>query len=108
MTDQRRYLHRLLDRYRSLPGTLGRVLRDDRHTALALYRRRIDLDVIDQAFVLGIARRAFSDTSHPHEPIRTLRYFLPLIAEILDSPPDPAYLHALQRRLRGAGLLPSA
>lgn len=108
MTEQSRYLHRLLDRYRRLPGTLGCVLRDDRCIALTLYRRGIGLDLIHQAFVLGTARRAFSDNPIARQPIRTLRYFLPLIEEILDSPPEPTYLDYLEGRLRDAGLLPPA
>lgn len=99
MTERDRYIHCLLDRYRQLPGTLGRVLRDDRCTALALYRRHIGLEVVYQAFLLASARRAFS-ANQPTEPIRTLRYFLPLITEIADQPPDPAYLRLLEHRLR--------
>ena len=106
MNDQARYLNRLLDRYRTLHGTIGRILRDDRRTALALYRRRIGLDVVRQAFILAAARRAFAPNPTAREPIRTLRYFLPLIAEITDTPPDPVYLLHLERRLRDAGLYP--
>lgn len=106
MNEQDRYLHRLLDSYRRLPGTLGRVLRVDRRTALALYRRRIDLDVIHHAFILGTARRTFATYPASSVPIRTLRYFLPLIDEVLDSPPDPEYLGYLRLRLRLADLHP--
>jgi len=104
MDDQTRYLDRLLDRYRQLPGTTGRILRDDRRTALALYRRRIGLDVVRQAFILALARRTFGGTVAARQPIRTLRYFLPILAEIIDSPPDPGYLSQLEFRLRSAGL----
>lgn len=108
MNEQDRYLTRLLDGYRQLPGTLGRVLRDDRRTALTLYRQRIGLEVVRHAFILGTARRAFAtNPASSCEPIRTLRYFLPLIAEIVTSPPDPAYLIHLQHRLRDAGLDPA-
>ena len=106
MDDQARYLARLLDGYRRLPGTLGRVLRDDRRIALTLYRQRIALDIVHQAFILATARRAFAVNHASCEPIRTLRYFLPLIDEIVTSPPDPAYLIHLQHRLHDAGLDP--
>lgn len=105
MNEQDRYLARLLDAYRRLPGTLGRVLRDDRRTALTLYQRRVDLDVVHQAFILATARRAFATNPSP-APIRSLRYLLPLIAEIVTTPPDPAYLAHLQHRLRDVGLDP--
>lgn len=100
-----RYLAQLLQRYRNLPGTLGRVLRDDRRTARALHDRRIGLEVVQQAFVLALARRSVNQR---REPIRTLRYFLPVIEEIILTPPDPAYLQYLERRLLEAELDPPA
>jgi len=101
------YVDRLLARYRSLPGTLGRILSDDRQTARALYDRHLDLELVQQAFDLAIARRIFG-SEQPLPPIRTLRYFLPLIEEILASPPDPGYLRCLQMRLRDGGAHRSA
>jgi hypothetical protein len=97
-----RYAAHLLDRYRQLPGTLGHILRDDRQTARALHDRHIDLEVVEQAFLLAIARRTFG-SDQPVPPIRTLRYFLPIIEEILAAPPDPDYLRHLQARLDAAG-----
>jgi hypothetical protein len=107
MDDKARYVALLLERYRKIPATAGRNLRVDRRTARDLYDRRIDLPVVYQAFVLALARRAFSPNHGGHEPIRTLSYFLPVIAEILTNPPDPAYLLHLERRLRTVGLHPS-
>lgn len=105
MTPKERYLATLLERYRRLPGTLGHVLRDDRRTAAALHERQIGLDVVHQAFVVAIARR-FGTEAGRIEPIRTLRYFLPVIEEIIRDPPDPDYLQYLESRLREAGLRP--
>jgi hypothetical protein len=106
MDAKERYVAQLLDRYQRLPGTLGRVLRDDRRTAGALHDRRIDLDVMHQAFVLALARRTFRVDNDSLQPIRALRYFLPLIQEIVAQPPDPGYLQLLDDRLRNAGLYP--
>lgn len=107
MNTKARYVAHVLDRYQRLPGTLGRVLRDDRRTAGALHDRSIALDVVDQAFVLALARRTFrTDGGDPVEPIRALRYFLPVIQEIVAAPPDPTYLQYLERRLLHAGLYP--
>lgn len=105
MTPKARYVAMVLERYRRLPGTLGHVLRDDRRTAAALHERHIGLDVVYQAFVVALARRFGTETARL-EPIRTLRYFLPVIEEITRDPPDPDYLHYLQSRLREAGLRP--
>ena len=96
------YVAHLLDRYRQLPGTLGHILRDDRKMARALHDRHIDLGVVQQAFLLAVARRTFG-SAQPMPPIRTLRYFLPIIEEILASPLDPDYLRYLQARLGAAG-----
>lgn len=104
MTDKTRYIATLLERYRRLPGTLGRVLRDDRRTAAALHDRHIDLDVVQQAFTIALARRELGRGDYRLPPIRTLRYFLPVIDEISHHPPDPDYLHHLRIRLRDAGL----
>ena len=70
MTAQASYVTRILDQYLKLPGTLRRVLRQDRRTALALYRRGIRLDVVENAFVLAIARRTFRSETDHLEPIR--------------------------------------
>jgi hypothetical protein len=106
MDAKARYVAHVLARYQRLPGTLGRVLRDDRRTAGMLHDRSISLAVVEQAFVLGLARRIFRADVDPLEPIRALRYFLPVIQEVLAAPPHPSYLQHLERRLYDAGLYP--
>lgn len=103
MDDTTLYVARILDQYRTLPGTLGRVLRDDRRTALGLHRRGVGLDVVENAFLLAVARRTFRSNAEHLEPIRALRYFLPVIQEIVEAPPDPNYFTCLESRLRSAG-----
>lgn len=107
-TAQSRYVAHVLDQYVTLPGTLRRVLRQDRRTALTLYRRRVRLDVVQNAFVLAVARRTFRSDKGPLEPIRCLQYFLPVVDELLQEPPLPEYLDYLKHRLVDAGVLPSA
>ena len=106
-TPQARYVAQVLDHYRTLPGTFRRVLRQDRRTALALYRRGVRLDIVHDAFVLALARRTFRSDAHDLEPIRCLQYFLPVVDELLDSPPLPEYLDYLKSRLVDAGVLPA-
>jgi hypothetical protein len=96
--DKQRYVAHLLDRYRRLPGALGRVLRDDRRTAGCLFDQRIALDTVQQAFLIAVARRAAGP--QPPQPIRSLRYFLPVVEEVLVAPPlDPGYRLYLQRKV---------
>jgi hypothetical protein len=108
MTAQASYVTRILDQYVKLPGTLRRVLRHDRRTALALYRRGIRLDVVENAFVLAIARRTFRSETDHLEPIRCLHYFVPVVDELIQEPPLPEYLDYLKNRLTTAGVLQSA
>jgi hypothetical protein len=105
---RRRYAAILLERYRRLPGTLGRVLKDDRKTALDLHIRGVSLDLVQRAFLLAVARRSFRAHAEPGEPIRCLRYFLPVIEELVVAPPDPDYFRYLAHKLRSVGIEPPA
>ncbi len=107
-TAQSRYVAHVLDRYVTLPGTLRRVLRQDRRTALVLYRRGIRLDVVHNAFVLAVARRTFRSDADRLEPIRCLQYFVPIVDELIEQPPLPEYLDYLKHRLVDAGVLSPA
>ena len=104
-TPQSRYVAHVLDQYVTLPGTLRRVLRQDRRTALALYRRGVGLDIVQNAFVLAVARRTFRSDAGHLEPIRGLQYFVPVVDELLEAPPLPEYLDYLKNRLINAGVL---
>jgi hypothetical protein len=106
-TAQSRYVAHVLEQYVSLPGTLRRVLRQDRRTALALYRRGVPLDVVHNAFVLAVARRTFRSDAARLEPIRCLQYFVPVVDELLTEPPLPEYLDYLKHRLADAGVPPA-
>src|SRR4030042_1065155 len=103
MSPQTRYVPRLLEAYQKLPGTLGRVLRQDRKNALDFYRRGIPLDVVHTAFVLALARRAFRAGNDDLEPIRCLSYFGPVVEELIQEPPLPEYLHYLRNKPVTAG-----
>jgi hypothetical protein len=108
MGPQDLYVNRVLDQYKCLPGTLGRVLRQDRKTALAFYKRGVALEVVQSAFVLALARRAFRASDDDLEPIRCLQYLVPVVEELIREPPLPEYLDYLRRKLVTAGLLQSA
>ena len=105
MTPQAQYVARVLALYRRLPGTLGRVLRQDRRTARELHRRGVHLDVIEKALVLATARRTFRSDAQLLEPIRCLQYFLPVVEELIHEPPSPEYLDYLKAKLGSAGVI---
>jgi hypothetical protein len=95
------YVNAVVNNYVRLPGTPLRPSRRDRKLASALHDRNIPLRVVWAAFVLAGARRAIRTPDQPQlEAIRTLYYFLPAIHEVLDTPPDPGYVHYLVAKLR--------
>jgi|SRR5215208_3432975 len=100
------YVEQVLDLYRRTPGTRGSARRADRRLAATLRQRGVPLELVDAALLVATARRALRPaTAPPLAPIATLHYFLPVIEELLASPPDPAYFDYLRRRL--ASLAPA-
>ncbi len=100
MTDQSTYVEKVLNLYLGLPQTPTHGSGDDQLVAHDLFRRQVSLEIIEAAFLLGSARRLFRDTALPPlQPIRSLRYFLPIIAEVSDSPLSSDYLRYLRRKL---------
>jgi len=97
------YVTCVLHHYRNLPGTLHRVLRQDRLLAEALHQRNVPLQLVEDAFLLAVARRTFCSDPATVEPVRSLRYFLPVIDELLHAPPPPGYLTSLRTKLAGTG-----
>jgi hypothetical protein len=76
------------------------VRRADRQMAADLYRQEVSLEIIAAALILAVARRRGRDPqAQPLPPIRSLRYFLPVVAELRANPPAPGYLDYLRIRL---------
>ena len=95
---QNDYVRRVLTAYGQTPTTAGRVNRQDRLLAARFYQRRIPLDVIENAFVLGAVRRLYRDPDNlPLPPVRSLYYFCPLIEEVLDLKTHPKTRSAYSR-----------
>jgi hypothetical protein len=98
--NRQRYIKQALDLYRAIPGTMGRIRREDRQLAADLHDRGINLAALEVAFVLAAARRCFrSPDAHPLTPIRSMHYFIPVIEEILVNPPAAEYLAYLKSKL---------
>jgi len=94
------YIRHVLDQYRQLPGTLGYVRRSDRRLAEQLHARGVPLSLVEAAFALATTRRLLRSTdAEPLEPVRTMHYFSPVIAELREQPPGPDYLRYLQGKL---------
>lgn len=97
---QKDYVDAVLDTYVSLPDTPNRTRRDDRYLAITWYRQGIMVFQAIAAMILATERRTFREPDAlPLEPIRSLRYFVPIVEEIQHSGIDESYLRYLQQRL---------
>jgi hypothetical protein len=55
--------------------------------------RGIPIEVIHEALLLAVARRAFrSEHAAPLAPMTTLHYIRPVIDELIAEPPEPDYV----------------
>ena len=103
VVEQREYVRRLLDAYRSTPGTTGVVRRADRLFAARLHERGVPLETIRNALTLAAARRSARPTdASPLGMIRSLAYFSPVIDEVLQLKVGPEYFQHLRNRLQRA------
>jgi hypothetical protein len=99
--EQREYVRRVLDAYRATPGTAGLVRRADRIFAIQLHDRGVPLATVENALTLAAARRSARPAdAAPLGTIRSLVYFAPVIAEILQLKVGPEYFQHLRNKLR--------
>ncbi len=100
--DRKQYVRQTLEGYRTTPTACGRVRRADHDLAATLYQREIPFITVEGAFILATARRISRDPQRPPlAPIGSLRYFLPIIREILDKPVDPGDISYLWLKMQG-------
>jgi len=97
--NQRDYVRKVLDIFVSLPGAPLRPRRDDRYLATKLYRQGVRLNELECALLLGCARRELQDYDEPLQPIRSLRYFVPVLDEVQQQPLPDGYVHYLRGKL---------
>jgi hypothetical protein len=98
--DSRQYLWRVLEAYRTTPGTAGVVRRADRVLAMQLHERGVPPDAVENAFVLAALRRMIRPAdAAPLGTIRSLAYFLPVIDEVLTMRVSPDYFRYLRHKL---------
>ena len=101
--DQRDYVRRLLEAYRTTPGACGAIRHPDRLLAAQLHERRVPIEVVENALTLAVARRLMRPAgASPLAVIRSLAYFLPVIEEVLHLDVGPEYFHHLRKRLSSA------
>ena len=105
--ERQRFTEDVLARYRQTPGTLGYVRPEDRRLARWLWDRNVPLAMVEDAFILAVARRTFRPPDAPPlDPIRSLHYFVPLVEELMQGRVDPHYLQYVRLRLHDRAASP--
>jgi len=95
------YVRKLLEAYRTTPGTTGHIRRPDRVLAASLQQRGVSLQVVENVLVLAVSRRLMhSPEAPPLATIRSLAYFVPVIEEVLEGVVGQDYYNYLRYRLR--------
>ena len=103
--DQHDYVNRLLEAYRTTPGTSGIARRPDRVLAAQLYERGVPLEAVENALVLAATRRMIRPAGGaPLGTIRSLAYFSPVIEEVIQMQVGTEYFHYLRHKLQRAAL----
>ena len=98
--EQREYVRRLLESYRTTPGTCGVVRRSDRLLAIQLHERGMPLEAVENALTLAAARRlARPADAPPLGVVRSLAYFSPVIDEVMHLKVSPEYFRHLRNRI---------
>src|SRR5450432_2418703 len=101
--EQSDYVRRLLETYRTTPGTCGAVRRSDRLLAAQLHERGVPLEAIENALTLAAARRMIRPAdAAPLGKVRSLAYFAPVIEEVLQLNVGQEYFQHLRHRLQRA------
>jgi hypothetical protein len=95
------YVRKILAAYCLTPGTTRRIHRADRLLAAQLFQRGVPIAAVENAFVLGAARRLFRNPNAlPLFTIRSLHFFLPIIDEVLTLTVSPDYFHYLKAKIQ--------
>lgn len=94
---ERDFVATVLELYTQLAGTPDRPRAADRRLAREWFRQGIPLPKLRAALWLATARRTRRPaTAVSLQPIRSLYYFVPVLAEVLSDTFDPDYLRHLQ------------
>jgi hypothetical protein len=95
------YVREVLQLYLATPTVAGPVRNADRTYAEDLFRQRVPLYAVANAFIVGAARRVLhnSCSASPMPPVRSLHYFRNIIQEMLDRPPGYREIAILQEKL---------
>jgi hypothetical protein len=99
-TAEKEYVARVLVLYLSLPQTPARTSRTDRQLAAQWYTQGCAWETVEAALLLAAARRSLRDPALPPlGSIRSLHYFVPVLAEVCAAPLPRDYVQYLRGKL---------
>jgi hypothetical protein len=99
--EQKAYVESVRDCFLALGCGSGKFGAAEAATARKLHRRGIPLAVIEQAMLMGACRKYMSwFEGRALEPIQSLAYFEPLIAEAQANPLPPGYSSYLRKKAK--------
>lgn len=99
-TSRHEYVRRLVDAYRTTPGTPGHVRRADRLLAEQLYDQGVPLTAVENALVLATARRLLRpEAAPPLTTVHSLHYFRAVIDEVMLQSVSEDYYQYLQGKI---------
>jgi hypothetical protein len=97
------YVGAVLTLYVDLPDTPLRPSQMDQSVARKLHQDDVPLSLVESALLLATLRRQTRSAELPPLPkVRSLAYFLPVIAELQQQPLPDGYLDYLRLKLRRA------
>lgn len=100
-SDPATYVADVLLLYVDLPETPLHASVQDQWQARRLYDRGVSLRLVESALLLASLRRLVRPAHVPPlPPIRSLAYFQPVIAELLEHPVPDNYLEYLRLKMR--------
>jgi hypothetical protein len=95
------YVAAVLALYADLPDTPLRHSPMDHSVARKLHQEAVPLPLVESALLLGTLRRLTRSSDLPPLPkVRSLAYFLPVIAELQLQPLPDGYLEYLRLKLQ--------
>ena len=102
-TDRQIYIGTVLDLYARMPCSAFPARHSDRALAGSFYERRIPIDIIEAALLLGLARRLCRDDGAlPLPAVRSLHYFKSIVEEVLAKPLPSDYIRYLRLKICSA------
>jgi hypothetical protein len=100
MDEEKKYITYLIRLYVTLPETPSRATSYDHDVASSWFANGTPISIAESALILGFVRRLRrKPNGFPLPPIRTLSYFLPVIEELRQYPPNPSYIDYCREQL---------